>query len=191
MSSQLRGYIIDKLKPHQIDSLLDLQRRNLREYLDAQTIESQGYVSFHYTPDILQKKMSGAPQIIAREGDTVVAYALSTIPEISKTIDAFVPLLEKFKTIAYHGKMLTDWRYYIVGQVCVDEKWRGKGVFDALYAEHKRLFQPDYDFVVTVIDSDNTRSLAAHWRIGFKTIHTYFDDYHGKEWQLVLWDFGG
>jgi hypothetical protein len=31
--------------------------------------------------------------------------------------------------------------------------------------------------------------LAAHRRVGFQTIHTEFDETHGKEWQVVAWFF--
>ena len=53
----------------------------------------------------------------------------------------------------------------------------------------KIFFHYQYEAVVTEIASDNTRSLAAHRRMGFQTIHTEFDETHGKEWQVVAWFF--
>jgi hypothetical protein len=56
-----------------------------------------------------------------------------------------------------------------------------------LYEEHKRLFRKEYDFVITEISTINKRSIAAHKKIGFKTIHTYRDAL--DEWNVVLWDW--
>jgi L-amino acid N-acyltransferase YncA len=58
-----------------------------------------------------------------------------------------------------------------------------------LYQEHKDVFKYQFKAVVTEIASDNARSLAAHRRVGFETIHTEFDEAHGKEWQIVAWFF--
>jgi len=74
-----------------------------------------------------------------------------------------------------------------MGQVCVAAPYRGKGVFDLLYNQHKAAFSHKYDFVITDIATRNTRSMRAHARIGFKKIHTYRDEL--DEWDTVLWDW--
>jgi predicted N-acetyltransferase YhbS len=188
MSQQLRGYQIDILRPDEIENLLDLQRANLAANLDAQTIESQGFVSFVYSPEDIRKKMEAAPQIIARDGDLIIGYALVTTMEVGWTIPNFVPFLEKFSFLKYKDKTLDQLRTYAMGQVCVRAGYRGLGIFDALYAEHKRRFKGIFDLCVTEIATDNGRSLAAHKRVGFETVHTFFDDFNKKEWQIVVLD---
>ena len=49
-------------------------------------------------------------------------------------------------------------------------------------------FKNKYDFAITEIDSTNLRSLNAHKRIGFKTIHQ-FTDASQTNWVIVLWDW--
>jgi L-amino acid N-acyltransferase YncA len=74
-----------------------------------------------------------------------------------------------------------------MGQICVDKAYRGKGVFELLYQKHREIFEKSYDFIVTEISTRNTRSLRAHEKVGFKTIHTYRDSM--DEWNVVVWDW--
>ena len=173
------------LQTSEITELLDLQRANLAINLDVQTIESQGFVTFVYAPEAIKKMMQAAPQIVARADNQIVGYALTTTIEVGLENELMRPLVELSKKLGPLSKK----RFYFMGQVCVRVGYRGIGVFDALYHEHKHLFHYQYDAVVTEIASDNFRSLAAHKRVGFQTIHTEFDETHGKEWQVVAWFF--
>ena len=182
-------YEIGHLQPNEIDNLLALQHENLRVNLDNQTVESQGYVSFEYNPTIIQRMMADEPQIIARADNQVVGYALASTIEATKTIEAAIPMLDMIAQLDYKGKPCREQKYYMVGQVCVKAGYRGMGVFDAIYGGHRRAFANRYDFTVTEVAVDNGRSLAAHHRLGFETIHIFFDALNGKEWHIIAWDF--
>ncbi len=169
------------LQTTEIAELLDLQRANLSVNLDAQTIESQGFVTFVYTPEAMAKMMQTAPQIVARADGKIIGYALSVTFETALNNELMRPLAELSKKL----DPLSKKPFYFMGQVCVRAGYRGIGVFDALYEEHKQLFKYQFKAVVTEIASDNLRSLAAHRRVGFQTIHTEFEEKHLKEWQIV------
>lgn len=189
MATKMEKYEIGHLKPEEIDSLLALQRENLPSNLDRQTIDSQGYVSFIYNPTVIQRMMTDEPQIIARAGNQVVGYALVSTIEATKTIEAAIPMLDMIAQLNYKGKPCREQKYYLVGQVCVKAGFRGMGVLEGIYAEHRQAFSDRYDFAVTEVAADNGRSLAAHHRLGFETIHVFFDDLNGKEWHIIAWDF--
>jgi GNAT superfamily N-acetyltransferase len=183
------NFTIDILKESEITALLDLQKANLVQNLDAQTIDSQGFVSFVYTPEIIKAMMQEEPQIIAKDGDLIIGYALTTTLKYGETMTLMKPLVEMSQNLSYNDQPLSQSWYYIMGQVCVRAGYRGKGVFEALYQGHKQYLSSEYDFVITEIADNNKRSLAAHRRIGFKTIHEYYDDISKKNWHVVLWDF--
>jgi hypothetical protein len=185
----MKNYEIGHLKPIEIDSLLALQKENLRDELDNETIDSQGYVSFRYNPTIINRMMSDEPQIIARDNHEVVGYALVATVGAMKTIEAAIPMLDMIEQLTYKGKPCRDQAYYIVGQVCVKVGYRGQGILEAIYKGHRDNFADCYDCAITEIAVDNGRSLAAHYRIGFETIHKFFDAVNGKEWHVVAWDF--
>ena len=59
------------------------------------------------------------------------------------------------------------------------EKW--------MYEHHKKIYQHQFDLLVTEISANNPRSQKAHEKVGFKTIHNYRDDI--DEWNVVVWDW--
>jgi len=67
---------------------------------------------------------------------------------------------------------------------------RGQGIFDGLYRATAEQCRDRYDFTVTEVAARNTRSLRAHARAGFETIHVYPDDTTGEEWHVIALDFG-
>ena len=75
-----------------------------------------------------------------------------------------------------------------MGQICIDAPFRGQGLFDRMYREHKNQFATHFDFVVTEVAVINARSMRAHARVGFETIDRYRDE--TNEWAVLLWDFG-
>jgi predicted GNAT superfamily acetyltransferase len=173
------------LQLSEISELLALQTANLAINLDAETIESQGFVTFVYSPEVIEKMMQAAPQIVARADGQIIGYALTTTVEVGLDNELMRPLVELSQKLP----PLSTKPIYFMGQVCVRAGYRGIGVFDALYQEHKEVFKYQYKAVVTEIASDNLRSLAAHRRVGFQTLHTGFDEVHGKEWHVVAWFF--
>ena len=178
-------YVIDVLQKSQIHALLDLERDNLKDNLDSETIETQGFVTFMYEPTDIEHMMSDAPQIIARADDKIIGYALAITRQTAEKI----PLMRIVNDLCTQIPVLSDKKFYFMGQVCVRESYRGKGIFDALYSEHKKVFENKYDALVTEIATDNPRSLNAHKRVGFEIIYQYTDDYHKKEWNVVAWFF--
>jgi hypothetical protein len=72
-----------------------------------------------------------------------------------------------------------------MGQVCVARAFRGTGVFDGIYQQLRTACSPRFDFVVTETSQRFARSLRAHRRVGFETLHVYPDRppaRSGKSW---------
>jgi hypothetical protein len=185
----MSNFTINTLKKSEITAVLKLQSDNLKINLDAQTIDSQGFVSFVYTPKIIKAMMADEPQIVVKDKDLIIGYALTTTLSYGETMILMKPLVDMSCTLSLNNKPLSTLKYYIMGQVCVRAGYRGMGVFDMLYQGHKQFLSAQYDCVITEIADDNKRSLAAHRRIGFQTIHEYFDAVSQKHWHVVLWDF--
>ena len=72
--------------------------------------------------------------------------------------------------------------------ICIAQGYRGQGIFPALYdAMRQRLLSlTKYDCIVTAVSTQNPRSLRAHAKVGFESIHQFVD--HGHEWVILLWD---
>jgi hypothetical protein len=132
---------------------------------------------------------ASARQVIARHGDKVIAYALVMRPEIKYMVPVLMPMFEMLNTLYYKGIALVQTKYYVMGQICVNENYRGAGVFDGLYKKHREVYAKEYDHCITEVSTRNLRSMKAHLRCGFKTIHTFRDA--TDEWNILLWDWNG
>lgn len=168
-----------------LSGILNLQRNNLAGNLQQEEIQSQGFVTVLHSMEDLQKMNAIEQHIIAKDNDTVVAYLLAMTEKSKFDIPVLVPMFELFETIQYKNKTLSEYNYMVVGQVCVDKKYRGQGVLDKCYDLYINKFRTRYDFAVTEIATSNQRSLNAHKRIGFRTIQEYVAP-KGETWAIVL-----
>jgi len=171
----------------ELEQILALQRKNLKQVLSEEDMRSQGFVTVrHELPD-LEQMHALAPSIVAHQGGELVAYALTMPRECRALMPVLVPMFELFDQLEYQGKPLNDHRFYVMGQICIDSAHRGQGLFELLYHKHRELYQPRFDFIVTEVSVHNTRSMRAHERVGFQTLHTHRDE--TDEWAVVLWDW--
>lgn len=175
-------------KDDDLIGILHLQQQNLAAALPENERQSQGFVTVVHRLSDLQRMNKTEKHIIAKENDTVVAYLLAMTKEAKEDIPVLRPMFALFEKLLFAGRLLELYRYMVVGQVCVAKAYRSKGVLAACYDFYKNSFQTKYDFAVTEIDATNTRSLAAHRRIGFTEIHRYTAP-DEKVWVIVLWDW--
>ncbi len=173
----------------EIQQLLDLQQRNLTKNISEDVANNQGFVTVVHNFDLLSRMNQSVPQIIAKDGDAVIGYALVMPESFRYDIPVLTAMFELMDGLEYKGKLIKDTKYYAMGQVCVAEGYRGMGVFDGLYAKHKENLSDRFELCVTEIAKRNLRSLAAHKRVGFEIIHEYFDVNYPELWEVVAWDF--
>lgn len=171
-----------------LNGILALQKANLAGSLSAEEISSQGFVTVVHSLADLRRLNETAPHIIAKDGSSVVAYLLAMTAAAKNDIPVLKPMFQLFDSVAFKGSPVSAYRYMVVGQVCVDKRYRGQGVLDQCYAAYKNIFSPEYAFAVTEIATRNTRSAAAHRRIGFTERHRYTAP-DGEEWSVVAWDW--
>ncbi len=171
----------------EVQQILDLQAQNLVSALSAETMAGQGFVTVRHDPAVLQHMNEVAPAVIAKAGDRVVGYALVMPREFAADVPVLLPMFEMLNGLSWKGILLRDNpRWFVMGQICVAEDYRGMGVFDGLYLKMKEVYKPEYDFTVTEVAERNTRSMRAHERAGFQTLHVYPDETTGETWRVVV-----
>ncbi|GAB4491065.1 MAG: hypothetical protein OHK0019_10780 [Saprospiraceae bacterium] len=174
----------------EVRQILDLQEKNLAVSLSAETMASQGYVTVRHDPAVLQRMNEVAPAVIAKDGEQVVGYALVMPREFAPDVPILGPMFEMLNGLSWKNQPLKDNpRWFVMGQICVAEGYRGMGVFDGLYLKMRELYRLRYDFTVTEVAERNTRSMRAHERVGFQTLHTYPDATTGEVWRVIVLGF--
>ncbi len=171
----------------ELQQILRLQHKNLPQHIDSAEIQSQGFVTFQHTLEVLQQFHDLEPSVIIKDDDKVIAYALTVVNAARNIFPPMESMFALLDTLHWKGKPLHNFRYYEMGQVCVAKEYRGQGVFEMLYQHHKKVYSARYDLLVTKISTTNIRSLKAHQRIGFQTITIQKDEL--GEWEVVIWDW--
>ncbi|KAH3758264.1 GNAT family N-acetyltransferase [Pelomyxa schiedti] len=209
----------------EFEGVLALQRANFSHNLSCSEATSEGFVTVQYTPEKLAQLHALCPSVIAVTSTTtnttlpsslespqqpsassttsaaqerIVGYALVMHPKCGSVAPVLAPMFKLLETLSYKGRPLTDYRYYIMGQVCVDKAWRKRGVFRAMYAMHRAEYgksstptpteRPygEWDLCVTEVATRNKRSMDAHSAVGFVELHRYRDE--TDDWSLIALD---
>lgn len=167
--------------------IMDLQRQNLYKNTPVEYQKDQGFTTVEHSFEVLTEMNNALPQIIAKDGDILVGYALVMPRTFGQLVPELVPMFDIVAELDWQGKTIGEQRFYVMGQICVAQSHRGQGIFDGLYAAHKKHFSADFDICVTEVAVRNTRSQRAHERVGFRTIYTYED--YTDVWNVVVWDW--
>ena len=164
-----------------------LNQKNLKQNLTLAEQKEQGFITWLYSIELLEKMHELAPSVVVKDGDVVAGYALTTLKESASFHPDFHAMFEKLASVQYRGKPLYSYSLYCMGQLCVAKEYRGKGIVEMLYQKHKELYSTEYDFILTEISTRNYRSIKAHEKVGFRSIHRYTDEM--DEWDVVVWNW--
>jgi len=171
------------------EQIIALQQQNLYKSLSAERQAEQGFVFAEHTVELLKSMASHLPQIIALADGKVVGYNLAMHVSMKDHLPSLAPMFAEFEKCSYEDGKLTDHRFVVGGQVCVDNDFRGMGLLSKLYNATKTHLPEDYELLVTEVSTRNKISLKAHQKMGFEVIHTYDD---GVEvWDVIAWDMRG
>jgi hypothetical protein len=171
---------------HEVDEILELQAANLASALTPDTIASQGFVTVRHDPSVLLRMNQVAPAIIAKANGQVVGYALVMPRDFAADVPILQPLFELLDALSWNGAPLGhSSRWFVMGQICIANGYRGMGIFDGLYRTMALVYGDRFDFTVTEVAARNTRSLRAHARVGFQTLHTYDNATTGEQWHVI------
>ncbi len=172
-----------------LDQILTLQRRYLEESLDPAEVAADGFVTVRHDRELLAAMNAAEPHVVAVSGDQVAGYALVMLRSFADRIAILEPMFAQMRAgLVWDGVPLDEYRYFIMGQVCVDKPFRGSGVFAGMFEKMRELYRGRYDFTITEVARRNARSIRAHEKVGFGLLHRYRDP-SGEEWDLILWDW--
>jgi len=170
----------------EVRQILDLQSENLSSVLTSETMAEEGFVTVRHEASVLLRMNEAAPAIVAKDGDRVIAYALVMPRAFASDVPVLQPLFEVLDALSWKGMPLrTHARWFVMGQICIAAGYRGRGIFDGLYLEMGKRYGDRFDVTVTEVAARNTRSLRAHARVGFETLHVYHDAATGEEWHVI------
>ncbi|MBT8244593.1 MAG: GNAT family N-acetyltransferase [Winogradskyella sp.] len=167
----------------QLKQILKLQKKNLFTTITKEERKSEGFVTVSHSFDVLKRMNDAQPHIIAKDGDTVVGYALCMLKQFKADVPLLVPMFD-FMDSVLEIKNLSDLKFVIMGQICIDKAYRKQGVFGELYKKMSSELKENFDIIITEVNTKNKRSSFAHQAVGFETLDMH--SAHGEEWELIL-----
>ncbi len=174
----------------EVDLILALQAENHRDNVDPGVAAVDGFTTVRHDPDVLAAMNRAYPSAIALSEGRLAGYCLMMAQEFQDQVPVLRPMFTLLHSLSWQGEALAaNPRWFVMGQVCVAREFRGMGVFDGLYHQLRKVYAPQFDFTVTEVSQRNQRSLRAHRRVGFQTLHVYPDPDTGEIWEVVIWDW--
>jgi len=170
---------------NELRQILKLQRENLPTAVSEDRKKTDGFVTVLHTFDLLKAMNNTCPHILAKENKTVVGYALCMDPKFSNMIEVLKPMFKEIESALSESTtpLTTNSNYIVMGQVCIATDYRKQGIFRKLYETMKREVLPPYESIITEVDTTNTRSLNAHYAVGFQKLSTYRAN--DQDWELI------
>lgn len=173
-----------------IDSVIELMQKNLKENLTAEQQRTQGFLSIDFPRSMLEEVVRNPNEgiTIAKENGVLVGFLMPITMEHGKQFPIIDASIAQIKDATYDGRPINDYRCCILGQVCVENNHRGKGINETLYASMRERLADIYDLGISGIEIENTISMSAHLKkIGLTVVGEYSTE--GENWKLVVYDF--
>ena len=182
----IRGACSDR----DLHGILQLQAANLPQALAPQERADQGFVTVQHDFPLLREMNSPWPHVVASPvgADEIAAYALVMLERFRQRLPLLIPMFERMARLPWRGRPLGQWRWYVMGQLCVAKAHRGQGLVERLYAQHRAQMAGDFDVMVTEVDRANTRSMRVHEKAGCVVIDEYREG--SRDWAVVALDLG-
>ncbi len=166
----------------ELKQILVLQQQNLPKNLTEEELRTQGFLTVEHTLDLLREMNIVFPHTLAMDDEELVGYALSMSPKFSDKIELLRPMFSQIESLLGSAP-----NYMVMGQICIAKSHRGKGIFRNLYGKMREFLPKDCRKIITEVDTKNTRSLQAHYAIGFRELKGY--PKAGREWSLIVLEY--
>lgn len=170
-----------------LDDIDEILKLHFRYHVDSISEEDKpdGFVTTPFTPELLAELITeeqGAH--IIRDEDVIAGYAMAASWKFWSKWPMFQYMIERLGEVSVAGKQVTVDNSYQYGPICIGKEYRGRGTLENLFDFSRRQMEERYPILITFINQNNPRSLAAHERkLGLKRL-LEFDFNNNHYWEL-------
>lgn len=167
-------------KQHDINGILSLQEKYLYRNL-SEAERKKGFVTTPFSvaqiEDILQQN---GLFIAENEEKEIIAYVFAGSWKYFEQWEIFNFMVSRFPNLSFNGNEITTANSFQYGPVCIDEKYRGKGVLNQIFEEMRLELLKKYPVAITFINQVNIVSEIAHTKkLGWEIIDRFeFNNNH-------------
>lgn len=177
---------------HDVGRIVDLESRYYIDNLDA-AARAKGFISILHSPHWFAAAVDSGGMHVAAAADGNIAGFIAVTdppdrnaPEVPPIVRA---MLELADTIEVNGKPIAAQRWALRGPVCIDEAFRGCGIYGAFNAATGKFYRDRYDLGVVFVAADNPRSLhTTTTKLGARSLAEFEVD--SARYHFLVFDFG-
>jgi hypothetical protein len=151
--------------------IVDLQLRNLDVNLNNDQ-KSGGFLSGYFEEPALRRMNEDMCVLVCAEGALVAGFIGLSSLEFNRNLGMPGALVAAARSHEFDGKPLLEWTSSLCGPVCIEEQFRGIGLFAQLYEQIPN-FIPQCKLAITSVSTENARSLRAHEKVGLQRVFEF------------------
>ncbi len=157
-----------------INGIIALQEKYLYRNLN-ETDRKKGFVTTPFTiPQIEEIIKQNGIFIAENDKNDLVAYAFAGSWSYFEQWEIFNYMVSRFPQLSFHGNQITTENSFQYGPVCIDERYRSKGLLNQLFEEMRIEFLKKYPISITFINKINVISEKAHTKkLGWEIIDEF------------------
>ena len=142
-------------------ALLALQEANLRDNL-TEVQRSAGFLSARFSREQFAVMDAGVAVVVAEVDGLIAGYLCGSSVEFNRRFALLAAMIERYPHTELRGRALQSYASFVYGPVCVDGRFRGRGLLRGLYRALRAEVAGKFEIGVAFVAQDNTHSLAAH-----------------------------
>jgi len=175
-----------------VDGIVDLESRYFVDNLDT-SARAKGFISVLHSPHWFAAAVDASGMHVAATADGVIAgFIAVTDPPDRNTADLppiVRAMLDLADTVEVNGKPIAAQRWALRGPVCIDEAFRGCGIYGAFNAATGEFYRDRYDIGVVFVAADNPRSLhTTTTKLGARSLAEFEVD--SARYHFLAFEFG-
>ena len=152
---------LEVAKLSDIEGVLDLQKRYLVSNLTEEEKKS-GFVTTPFSVEQLTYVINNEGLFVAKDNNKIIAYIFAESWDFFSQYPIFERMISLFPELSFFDFEITSTSSFQYGPVCIDKKYRGKGLINLLFEFMRIHIVKKYPLSLTFINKTNAPSLKAH-----------------------------
>ncbi|MBC7884279.1 MAG: GNAT family acetyltransferase [Saprospiraceae bacterium] len=169
-----------------IPGILTLQSKYLFVNLSADE-RKKGFVTTPFTEAQIEEVIKDNGLFVALDDSLVVGYAFAGTWEYFTPWPIFPFMIDRLTGQQFGSVVISESNTFQYGPVCIDEAYRGSGLFNQLFEEMRLSMRERFSVGLTFINQVNTHSYYAHTRkLGMQVIDSF--SFNGNVYDALGFD---
>jgi len=152
---------LEVAKLNDIEGVLALQELYLVSNLSEEEKKS-GFVTTPFTIEQLTYVIHNEGLFIAKDDNKIIAYIFAESWLFFSQWPIFENMISLFPKLSFQDFEITSVSSFQYGPICIDKKYRGKGLINFLFEFMRIHVMKKYPLSLTFINKTNAPSLKAH-----------------------------